>query len=320
MSRPLAIDLFCGAGGASRGLHQAGFRVVGVDINDQPEYPFEFIRFDALKFKLPKEAVFVWASPPCQAFTAYKRRPDHVGMKPNLIPATRAKLIKSKLLYVIENVVGAPLIDPIMLCGSMFGLDVQRHRIFESNLSLSLSTSLPTLDLDAEIPSSDEPLKFTEDRRGWCLAHPPSYPAEGHGHRLDGGQDTLASDSAGLRQVAGTTSAEGATVTIMPSKAYCAKCGCPMFNTSVPKGMTRCPDNNCEEAIITLGPRKDLKRNARSWIAFVKNNIIDECGFDVTVKVDSSLPDGTELIQGPHEDDLDVALSRLWDRWTEELS
>lgn len=144
MGRPLALDLFCGAGGASKGLHQAGFRVIGVDLADQPHYPFDFVRADALKFKLPKEAVFVWASPPCQAFTAYKRRPDHVFSKPNLIPATRAKLLKSKKLYVIENVVGAPLLDPIMLCGSMFGLDVQRHRIFESNLSLSLNFRVNT--------------------------------------------------------------------------------------------------------------------------------------------------------------------------------
>ena len=38
--------------------------------------------------------------------------------------------------YIIENVVGAPLEDPVILCGSMFGLDVRRHRLFESSLFL----------------------------------------------------------------------------------------------------------------------------------------------------------------------------------------
>lgn len=74
---------------------------------------------------------FVWASPPCQGFTAYKRRPGHVAPRENLIPAVRERLKAWGGPYVIENVVGAPLENPILLCGSMFGLDVRRHRIFE---------------------------------------------------------------------------------------------------------------------------------------------------------------------------------------------
>lgn len=123
-----ALDLFCGAGGASMGLHLAGLEVVGVDIEPQPSYPFEFVQGDALDVDL-EGFDFVWASPPCQAFTAYKRRRNHVAPCANLIPATRAKL--AGVPHVIENVPGAPLVKPVQLCGSSFGLDVRRHRIFE---------------------------------------------------------------------------------------------------------------------------------------------------------------------------------------------
>lgn len=127
-----ALDLFCCAGGVSMGLHRAGFEVVGVDIEPQPHYPFKFIQADALAFDTAGFD-FIWASPPCQAFTAYKRRPNHVAERPNLIPATREKLRAMGKPYVIENVVGAPLEKPVMLCGSMFGLDVRRHRLFETS-------------------------------------------------------------------------------------------------------------------------------------------------------------------------------------------
>lgn len=123
------LDLFCGAGGAGTGYHRAGFEVVGVDINPQPHYPFEFHQADAMTFPLDGFDV-VHASPPCQAWTAYKRRPGHVVESPDLIGAVRERL--RGVLYVIENVGGAPLDAPVKLCGSMFGLDVRRHRWFES--------------------------------------------------------------------------------------------------------------------------------------------------------------------------------------------
>lgn len=127
-----ALDLFCGAGGASAGLAAAGFDVVGVDIAPQPHYPFEFRQADALCFDLSGFA-FVWASPPCQAFTAYRRRGGHVAPRPNLIPAMRERLEAWGGPYVIENVEGAKehMRDPVRLCGSSFGLDVRRHRLFE---------------------------------------------------------------------------------------------------------------------------------------------------------------------------------------------
>lgn len=128
-----ALDLFCKAGGASRGLRQAGFDVFGVDIEPQPNYPFFFLRADVLGLEIESGVDFVWASPPCQGFTAYRRRPNHVRPRDNLIPAIREKLRKWGGPYVIENVPGAPLESPFTLCGSMFGLDVRRHRIFEAN-------------------------------------------------------------------------------------------------------------------------------------------------------------------------------------------
>lgn len=123
------LDLFCGAGGASMGYHRAGFEVVGVDINPQPNYPFEFHQADALEFPLNGFDV-VHASPPCQAHCSLSCNLGHN----DLIPATRKRL--SGKIFVIENVERAPLINPIKLCGSSFGLLVQRHRLFESSIKL----------------------------------------------------------------------------------------------------------------------------------------------------------------------------------------
>lgn len=131
---PRLLDLFCKAGGGAEGYHRAGFEVVGVDIEPQPNYPFEFHQADALSFPLDGFDV-VHASPPCQFATAYRRRHEHVKASPNLIPAVSARLFASGLPYVIENVPAARdyLIGPIQLCGSSFGLDVRRHRLFESS-------------------------------------------------------------------------------------------------------------------------------------------------------------------------------------------
>jgi len=132
MTTPKLLDLYCGAGGASVGYSRAGFEVVGVDIMPQPHYPLDFIQADALEYVQEHGHKFdvIAASPPCQAYAKTNRLFDKDY--PDLVDKTR-QLIKDKP-YVIENVVDAPLNDPKMLCGAMFGLRVYRHRIFESNV------------------------------------------------------------------------------------------------------------------------------------------------------------------------------------------
>ena len=125
------------------GYHRAGFEVVGVDIKKQKRFPFEFIQADAIEVLNDLDFIsqfdVITASPPCQTHSATRHLRDAQGgttKKIDLIPETRAGLIASGKTYVIENVVGAPLINPIILCGSSFGLKVRRHRMFESNVQL----------------------------------------------------------------------------------------------------------------------------------------------------------------------------------------
>jgi DNA (cytosine-5)-methyltransferase 1 len=134
------LDLFCGAGGASVGYYRAGFDVVGVDLNPQPFYPFEFIQGNALSFDYEFLMSFdaIHASPPCQQYStgsvvARKRGKTY----PDLFKPVEAMLIAVGIPFVIENVQGSPS-HGIGLCGSMFGLGVRRHRIFTSNIDLSL--------------------------------------------------------------------------------------------------------------------------------------------------------------------------------------
>lgn len=128
-----AADLFCCAGGAAMGLHRAGFEIEGWDTKPGLNYPFRRHIGDALEANL-SGFDFVWASPPCQ------RHSDLAAITGKeyecFISRTREKLIQWGGPYIIENVEGAPLLNPIMLCGSGFNLRVRRHRIFESNLSL----------------------------------------------------------------------------------------------------------------------------------------------------------------------------------------
>ena len=132
--RPLLLDLFCGAGGAAEGYHRAGFDVVGVDIEPQPNYPFLFIQGEAtgaLGWTLLNSVGAIHASPPCQAYSTTASL--HSNEYPRLIEPVRELLDDTGLPYVIENVAGAKadLREPITLCGSSFGLGVRRHRLFE---------------------------------------------------------------------------------------------------------------------------------------------------------------------------------------------
>jgi DNA (cytosine-5)-methyltransferase 1 len=129
------LDLFCGAGGASMGLHRAGLDVHGIDMKPQPRYPFKFVQanvFDCLH--ILKYFDLIWASPPCQAYTVANN--IHQRKHPELIDPIRDALIASGKPYVIENVPKAPLRDPTVLCGLSFGLNVKRHRHFESTFKI----------------------------------------------------------------------------------------------------------------------------------------------------------------------------------------
>ena len=162
---PILIDFFCCEGGASEGFDRAGFQVYGVDIEPRKRYPFPFhqgnaidvmdrlLAGEAIDFTCPDKSIIwltleqcaVWAgSPPCQAWSVTRHTNDK--KHPELIEPTRERFIASGLPYIIENVEGAPLIDPVCLCGSEFGLKaldvdgerlaLQRHRLFESNIFL----------------------------------------------------------------------------------------------------------------------------------------------------------------------------------------
>lgn len=200
--RPLLLDLFCGAGGASVGYHRAGFDVIGVDHVDQPNYPFRFVRADALDppFDLGQFDA-IHASPPCQHFTKYRNVVKDIADRyDDLVAPTLALLEASGLPYVVENVPGAPIRPDVILCGSMFGLDVRRHRWFHlGGMPLTLapacnhkgwarrfqsSTDRPNLRYTIEVGAWDEPLERQKAAMGvdWPItvrelseAVPPSY-------------------------------------------------------------------------------------------------------------------------------------------------
>lgn len=144
--KPRLLDLFCCAGGAGTGYARAGFDVVGVDIDPQPRYPYEFHQADALEYAAEhwREFDAIHASPPCQAYSA--TRHAHANEYPELVEPTRELLSSTGKPWVMENVEGAPLVDPLVLCGFEFGLRapdtdgvplaLKRHRLFESNVWL----------------------------------------------------------------------------------------------------------------------------------------------------------------------------------------
>ena len=134
------LDLFCGAGGASMGISKAGFDVQGIDINEQPDYPFIFVRGDAVAYLETKfdidEYDAIFASPPCQAYSVANRQWRNLGYEyPDLVEITRSLLLGCGLPFVLENVPNSPLRKDLTLCMSMFddGREymVRRHRVFE---------------------------------------------------------------------------------------------------------------------------------------------------------------------------------------------
>lgn len=155
--RPRLLDLFCCAGGAAMGYHRAGFEVIGVDKDPQPNYPFEFHQADALTYPLEGFDV-IHASPPCQSYSDLAKRNGNGSEWPRLVNPMRERLLEWGGPYVIENVDPCEdLIAPIRLCGTMFpGLRVIRHRLFESNVHPVLLN---------EPPHGKHPLVFTHDKR-----------------------------------------------------------------------------------------------------------------------------------------------------------
>ena len=137
------LDLFCGAGGASMGYHRAGFDVTGIDLKHGKRYPFTYIRGNVMEYiqdeNFLKRFDVIHASPPCQTFSSTKHLRVAQGKstdKLDLVQPVRNALESYGIPYVIENVPGAPLINPVTVCGSAFGLKVRRHRLFESSVKL----------------------------------------------------------------------------------------------------------------------------------------------------------------------------------------
>jgi DNA (cytosine-5)-methyltransferase 1 len=174
------LDLFCGAGGAAMGYHRAGFDVVGVDINFQPRYPFEFHQADAMTYPLDGFDA-IHASPPCQHYanvTAWRGdQQDH----PDLLPAMLERLSAVDVPWVVENVPEAPVRRDFLLCGSQFGLKVRRHRVFQT--SPRMFTLIPPCRHRGLLPFMHKGERAYADAMGceWMTSHeareaiPPAF-------------------------------------------------------------------------------------------------------------------------------------------------
>lgn len=133
------LDLYCGAGGAGRGYMNAGLEVTGVDIEDQPDYPSEFIKADALEYVKEYGHLYdvIHASPPCQSSSALTKGTNKGRVYVDLIPQTQEALALTGKPTIIENVEGSSIRKDFYLCGEMFGLGVLRHRYFEVNFDFA---------------------------------------------------------------------------------------------------------------------------------------------------------------------------------------
>jgi DNA (cytosine-5)-methyltransferase 1 len=142
------LDLFCGAGGAAMGYHRAGFEVVGVDIKPQKHYPFEFHQADAFDYLRDHGHEFdvIHASPPCQHYSRGSAMKGTQQNHDDLVGDTRELLHFVGRPWIIENVYGAPLNNPVMLCGTQFALKVYRHRYFEHSSFLWQPYHFPHCD------------------------------------------------------------------------------------------------------------------------------------------------------------------------------
>ena len=146
--KPRLLDLYCGAGLAADGYDEAGWEIIGVDINPQPDYPYYFVQEDALRYVREWGYTFaaIHASPPCQFLTSARHLRTAQGGEskyPDLLTPTLQALRWLSVPWVVENVEGAKAImQPrqgerlVRVCGSSFGLEIQRHRLFLSNVPI----------------------------------------------------------------------------------------------------------------------------------------------------------------------------------------
>lgn len=161
------LDLFCGAGGCGVGYSRVGFDVVGVDCEPQPRYPFEFVRGDALEYLADHGAEFdaIHASPPCQSYSAALK---HLALpKAELIDPVRNLLESLGVPWVIENVVGAPLRCPAVVCGTGLGLPIQRHRLFECSFLCFSTTCNHAIETMNPHRASSRKKLGTDPERQW---------------------------------------------------------------------------------------------------------------------------------------------------------
>lgn len=178
------------------GYSRAGFEVVGVDINPQPHYPFEFHQADALKFPLDGFDA-IHASPPCQAHSSLRALCKGKEY-PDMIPQTRARLVASGLPYVIENVQGAPMGESgflIMLCGTMFGLqtpdgraEIRRHRLFEMSFSIALRPACQHGGSSLSVAGHAYEVVIDRQRKRGTLCVTGNSPEDRSGVRLANGR------------------------------------------------------------------------------------------------------------------------------------
>lgn len=202
------LDLFCGAGGAAMGYYRAGFsEIVGIDLSPQKNYPFEFVQADALEYLAAHGGEFdaIHASPPCQRYSvlAHLARQSHQS----LIEPTRTGLLVAGKPYVIENVPGAPLKDPLMLCGSVFNLRTQcgaqlrRHRLFEHSIGLLLSPPCNHLGVTIGIFGSKARNTAAEKRHYTQPAHSRGLPPKGILYTLDDARQAMGIDWMNQREL-----------------------------------------------------------------------------------------------------------------------
>ncbi len=173
------LDLFCGAGGAAVGYSQAGFdEIVGVDIVPQPNYPFTFVQGDALEPPVELDGFdLIHASPPCQRYSVSTNHLDKGGY-PDLVGEVVDYLLGRP--FVVENVSSAPLRRDLLLCGSMFGLQIQRHRVFQLE-GLPLVLTPPHRHHEWE---RGRPWTVTGHGGGQPSGHSLNYRGLAHGNEL----------------------------------------------------------------------------------------------------------------------------------------